>query len=137
MKTYLIKLITCAICLSIWCSNANAQSKENFDKFIIKFEKDNLFQRERILFPLLDIVDGNYGDPAGRGPDAPAMDTTWHKEWNERIYHFPADETAVAKGDTTAIGSWSSSEGAAAAEYYFELREGKWYLVKRLVFPGC
>lgn len=108
------------------CSSLNPFAAEDFSRFYSKFNSDSTFQLSRIHFP----IDGVIIDGDGERP--------WNKEnWTLlTIPVFEADTTnfeIAFEREKKAFTqkSWIKNSGFAA-EYRFELRKRKWYLVYAL-----
>lgn len=96
---------------------------ENFDRFYDKFHRDESFQMSRIDFP----IEGKMVDNG--------QEYTWTKEnWmpmKVKIYDIdPADfKTTYDRQPTAFYQKFWTEDAGFFAEYRFELRENKWYLV--------
>ena len=103
--------------------NAISGSFEDFDQFYDRFHLDETFQMSRIIFPL----EGSSEDASG--------ERTWTPEnWMPLKVKIYDVDTSVYKveysknNDSFIQRFWLPGTGFKA-EYRFQLKDGKWYLV--------
>jgi len=110
-------------------TNQAANDKEDFDSFYKKFINDNLFQMQRIHFPLPGI-------------------NTDEMDINDTLYYWQKKDWRVYKGipnnidtsefkittvrmDSMAVDEVALKEGSFSVRYIFRLKkDSKWYLVR-------
>lgn len=96
---------------------------ENFDQFYDRFHQDEAFQRSRVMFPLQGAsIDGD-------------KEVAWTPEnWlpmKVKIYDIDKSQfdTEHRKTPNTFYQKFKMKGAEFYAEYRFELKDGKWFLV--------
>lgn len=145
MKTTSFLLLICVVFFSISCSQkktANDEkietadnltlTDEDFESFLINFNKKPTFQRQRVLFP----VEATLLDPTESGMDA-IDEKIGYQEWI--LLDFTYDSTFATRqmdsykqhirvySDSSVIEHRGIDNGIYA-NYYFVKKNGKWYL---------
>lgn len=145
MKTTSFLLLICVVFFSISCSQkktANDEkietadnltlTDEDFESFLINFNKKPTFQRQRVLFP----VEATLLDPTESGMDA-VDEKIGYQEWI--LLDFTYDSTFATRqmdsykqhirvySDSSVIEHRGIDNGIYA-NYYFVKKNGKWYL---------
>lgn len=126
LKYRLAIIFLLTISLEFGCSTINPFVKEDFNRFYTQFHSDSAFQLSRIHFPIEGMIIDGFGEHA------------WSREnWTLlTIPVFEADTSSFEvdykkKKKTFTQKSWIANSGFAA-EYRFELKKRKWYLVYAL-----
>lgn len=126
LKYRLTIIILLTISLGFGCSTINPFVKEDFNRFYSQFHSDSTFQFSRIHFPIEGMIIDGYGE------------RPWSKEnWTLlTISVFEADTSSFVvdykkEEKVFTQKSWIENSGFAA-EYRFELKKCKWYLVYAL-----
>lgn len=108
-------------------------SREDFVKFLDKFNNEAFFQRKRIVFPLKalvsDLKENGYApveETIGKY-DWELLDLTYDSTYAERDCDRYLQKT-VFRGDT-AVVQVRGIDNDIYADYYFALISDKWFLV--------
>ncbi len=145
MKTTSFLLLICVVFFSVSCSqNKTVNDKksetadnitladEDFESFLVNFNKKPTFQRQRVLFP----VEATLLDPTEYGMDA-VDEKIEYQEWI--LLDFTYDSTFATRqmdsykqhirvySDSSVIEHRGFDNGIYA-NYYFVKKNGKWYL---------
>lgn len=128
------KLIILLVSLSFFVSCNTYKEEENFRTFLGKFSVNEGFQIERIQFPI-EIIELNE-DLTGTVTSSINRDKWEHKylfyskSCNEIFPQvFDNFEGELRKSGKRLL-AWKGIENGIAEFYYFELKSGKWYLIK-------
>ncbi len=108
--------------------NSNLKNKaiDNFDEFYVKFYKDTIFQKSRILYPLKGYI--KYWD------DDTAKEDSW---LNNKIVITPKEtlelnyknlKSEILKKDTIVTEKYWLENSGLFIERNFIRKAGKWYL---------
>ena len=145
MKTTSFLLLICVVFFSVSCSqNKTVNDKksetadnitladEDFESFLVNFNKKPTFQRQRVLFP----VEATLLDPTESGMDA-IDEKIGYQEWI--LLDFTYDSTFATRqmdsykqhirvySDSSVIEHQGIDNGIYA-NYYFVKENGKWFL---------
>lgn len=100
-----------------------------FDDFVYSFMRNRQFQKERITFPLSNIVDGK---------DKPVTSEAWKFDplyANQEVYTviFDGEKSMSAEKDTSlnhVIVEWINLKTKRIKQYHFHKTDGIWLLVR-------
>lgn len=140
MKIRTITLLLCAVCTYTSCSQSKSDSDnqketsmgEDFNSFLVDFNKKPTFQRQRVLFPMEATV----LDPSEFGMQTVSEEITY-QDWH--LLDFSYDSTFVTRqmdsyeqtiriyNDSCIIEQRGVNNGIFA-NFYFTKKDGKWYL---------
>jgi hypothetical protein len=111
---------------------ATVQKQENFDVFFNKFQKDSIFQIDRIDFPLKCYIyeSGSYMDDEGNVVDLDNSEIVFEKEnWNYQI--FVGYKNFISKiTDSEYNLELQIEDTGVSINYIFRLYNDFWYLVE-------
>lgn len=101
----------------------STKALEDFDSFLNKFSSDSIFQKNRIVFP---IVSNLYDVDNGQ------IDTEviTQKDWSYSNLKSTDYTLKVYKSEKFDTVNIQGKETGVLVKYIFELIEGKWMLVK-------
>ncbi|ASS50681.1 MAG: hypothetical protein A3D31_14060 [Candidatus Fluviicola riflensis] len=110
------------------------QYRESFSPFFDRFNKDTIFQRSRVVFPLnyFAVTEDGTDYKLSNQPIDPVdyliLDLTYHDSLAKQ--EFNAFQRSIqTKKDTTWV-TFTGIDNGIHEEFIFELRNGKWFLVK-------
>ncbi len=124
----------CGLLLLLLLSTPPAQRKssEEFREFCAVFFSDSTFQKARVTFPLLALT---VNDSAARVDTVLMQADQWHfsdfgflaNNYNVQVYD---NFKRLLRSSGERVVSFEGSENGIQFSLYFQLVEGKWYLVK-------
>ena len=110
------------------------QYRESFDPFFDRFNKDTIFQRSRVVFPidnyLTPMEELNYemvNQPIDSN-DYLILDLTYHDSLAKQEFNA-FQRNIQTKKDTTWV-TFTGIDNGIHEEFIFARRKGKWFLVK-------
>jgi len=132
MKSQLaISLLSLAFAVS--CNGQNS-GKEDFRTFLGKFSTDRNFQFERIIFPLEAVgLNENLTETITISVSKESWEhkNIFYSQSCNEVFPQVFDNFEGKLNDTgKRMLAWRGIENGFAQFYYFELKSGKWFLVK-------
>lgn len=107
-------------------------NEENFNEFILKFNKDSIFQISRIDFPL-KVKESDFekeyrlSEIIIQKANYQKMDFTYLESYKKQEYDKFEQDIKIEKN--SAVIKIRGIDNGIFADYIFEKRNGKWYLI--------
>lgn len=127
--------------LTLGCNEHKKQSEdikiksekidESFESFFEKFNRDSTFQTSRVVFPfkVMQLSD------EGESDDADTYNSTFiaRSDWKKVDFTFPNEKNIIVNktriNENEVNFQYGIEDTGIYVEYFFQKREGKWWLV--------